>query len=216
MSWTRTDYFTYFTDGNTGTTHRAGDQVWNFRYPGDRRDYSIWVSGTNPQNGNHNAFAKKHLLTVKGGKSGDLEEKLADIHSNRRLEDIDGYNAKRAKQHSRMSLAGQAQYPTMALGGQAMNTYALGDTTSTLSVVVCDLIPPDKLRYAFAKALSAANLQAGQATQHIVVRFGDYACVKRHDFMSNETTDGNTITVTAYCTAINAHGVTAHIVHCSG
>lgn len=217
LSWTRTDYFTYFTDENTQTSHRAGDQVWNFTYPGDRRQYTIWISGNNPQNGMHNAFAKKHLLTVNGGKSEGLETKLATLHEKRQTQEIDEYNALRAKKASKFTGANQQKFPIKALGGQGIDAMATSvDHTSKLSVVVCDLIEPKKLKYAFAKALSTANLVANQATHHIVVNFGDNQCVRRHDFATNETTETNQITISAYCVAESQFAVTAHIVHCSG
>ncbi len=217
MSWSRNDYFTYFTDGNTQTSHRAGDQVWNVKYPGDGRRYEIWTSGINPQNNMHNAFAKKHLLTVNGGKSDDIETKLATLHEKRQTQEIDEYNALRAKKASKFTAASQLQFPIKALGGQGIDAMATSvDHTSKLSVVVCDLIEPQKLKYAFAKALSKANMVANQATHHIVVSFGDNQCVRRHDFSTNKTTETNQITVSAYCVMVTHSDVIAHIVHCSG
>jgi hypothetical protein len=216
FQWTRTDYFTYFTDGNTNTTHRTADQVWTFQYLGDKRTYNIWVSGTNPQNGHYNAFAKKHLLTWKGGKAKDVETKLANLHESRRVEDFDGYVAHRKKVHSQLSPVGQGQYPIQALGGQGMNAYSTTED-STLSVVICDLIEPKKLKFAFAKAISALDpVVAGTAYPHVVVNFGDNNCVRRHDFMSNETEETNQITITFYCEARTHTTTTVHVVHCSG
>jgi len=218
LQWTRTNYFTYFTDGGSGNTHRTTKQVWTFQYPGDGLTYNIWVSGPNPQpgqQGRHNAFAKKHLLTWHGGKAqkdgDDLAGKLGRLHEKRRVENFDEYVAHRKEVHSQ--LKEQDKYPIDALGGQSMNGMKITDE-STLSVVICDWISPEKLKYSFAKAIGAQNPVTNTTYQHVVVTFGDNNCVLRHNFKTNQTEKVNQITITFYCETRYHSEIKAHVVHC--
>ena len=188
MIVTRTEYFTYITDGGTEIAFRAKDQVWNCTCSGIA--YSIHVSGPNVQPaflGQYNAFAKKHLLTMAGGKAassglsnfntvaeglreGDKVKptdakgfdrtvlgKLSGIHTKRQHGEMYDSYAARQDKHDSMSLASQAQYQVEALGGRAQ------DDIVPLTMVLCDMLAPVELKEAFAKAIVAERKRVGGA-----------------------------------------------------
>jgi hypothetical protein len=87
MSVLRNGYFTY-SPGADPRAHRDPQQVWNIHHEGE--DYQIWVQGDLTGTGftyKMTFFAKKHLLTFRGGKAaakGETpESKMARILTKR-------------------------------------------------------------------------------------------------------------------------------------
>jgi len=243
---TRTDYFTYITDGNDEVTFRAKDQVWNVRVAGI--DYTIHVAGPNAQPafaGQYNAFAKKHLLTLAGGKadgqygtaldqvkSGNSREikkgqtlfdrtvtgKLSKIHGQRQHGDMYDYYRARQDRHDELEASSQAQYQVKALGGRTQ------DQTVPLTMVLCDLVAPEELKAAFATAIAVERKRTGAmagvamtgANNHGVPVLFDVDCVFQHDDVRNTFKRGDCIKVTIYLERCTPDSVVAHVVHCHG
>jgi hypothetical protein len=248
MKVTRNDYFTYITDGDSEITFRAKDQVWNCSYNGI--NYAIHVSGPNAQPayaGQYNAFAKKHLLTLGGGKAasgmsnflsvaeGIREDtrvsssdkkgfertvlgKLSGIHTKRQHGTMYSSYGDRQEKHDEMSASSQAQYQVEALGGRSQ------DESTPLTMVLCDLLSPQDLMEAFAKAIATERKRApagagaaltGPGNHGVPVIF-DTQCVFQHDSRTNTFQKGDRIRVTIYLQACSATDVVAHVVHCHG
>jgi hypothetical protein len=216
LTFTRTDYFTYFTDGVSGTTHRASDQVWNVSMDGTA--WIIHVAGPNPQNGRYNSFAKRHLLTFRGGKAEaggeSVDDKLSRLHENRMWENIDGYTAQRHKRRAKLSPANQANYEPGALGPKG--------ESSPLTAVLCDDLSPTQLRMAFAAAMVRARMPptgtpwvAGQQKKNVLVKFS-VPCVLQHDYLENQSDKVKEIKVTVYCQSVAGNTITVHVVHLDG
>jgi hypothetical protein len=125
----KNDYFTY-----TGS-HREPEQVWN------EGGITIQVQGTCPPGCTGAAatfFAKKHLLTFKGGKMSGQTGKTSD---NKMKKMVD------------TRIAGQKtpKYGNTRLPSDKPNTF-----------IICDNIEPAKLRKAFADALKATRKSSGE------------------------------------------------------
>lgn len=233
---TKNEYFSYVRDENTEITFRTKDQVWNVLYRGTT--YEIHVAGPNAQPGfvgRYNAFAKKHLLTVAGGKQGGgqypsalqavrdgnarknnqsffdraVRGKLSGIHTKRQHGDFHDYDNERQEKHDEMTPEGQGLYQVSTLGGRSQ------DTIVPLTMVLCDLLSPNDLKEAFAEAIAARRPTAAGLLQHVAVRFAE-DCVFQHDDKTNDFERGDTIQVDIYIVSVNGKTIVAHVVHCRG
>lgn len=244
---TKNDYFTHMQDGDTEYVFRDSQQVWNVKYGGV--DYVSHVSGPNKQPaflGQYNCFAKKHLMTIKGGKRTDgnylnglrnqvggekrikfgsdefdrtVRGKLNSIHEKRtQSEDWEvGEKFDGYTQKRADRLSNMDPSAGAHYQQGALGGRGISDTTP-LTVVLCDLLSADDLKEAFAEAIH------GLPKQHKVtgattehVRVKFWAkCVYQHRNSDNDFDRGDTIKVSIYIESASPKKIEAHIVHCSG
>lgn len=220
MSLNGNDYFTYFFDGNTEGCHRSGTQVKSVSYGGFT--YDIYLAGNYTEGGinKYNAFAKKHLITFRGGKShaqggrkADPRHKAEQILGSRfNNTTLTNYNNKRNNYRATLEQDNQGQYPVRALGGAV---------TKKNTVVICDYIDPNEMWEAFARGLHAKKpWQTGQS-KTITVDFNLRVTSKDYCVISSNASgiideEGTAIRVTAYCANAVGKSATCHIVHFDG
>jgi hypothetical protein len=145
------------------------------------------------------------------GKLNKIHEKRTNSEAWATDEKFDGYTDKRADKHGDMDPASQAHYQQNALGGTG-----IGDATP-LTIVLCDVLSPDDLKEAFAKAIAdnRGAAASGATLNHVRVTF-PVSCVYQHRNSDNDFAVGNTIQVTVYLHTVGPRSIEAHIVHCSG
>jgi hypothetical protein len=243
---TKNDYFTYIQDGATEYVFRDSDQVWNTRFHGI--EYEIHVSGPNKQPGygtQYNCFAKKHLMTIKGGKGSDQNyERGLDnkVGGNKRARfgqsvfdatirgKLHKIHAKRTTSKPWATDEGFTDYTGKRAGQRgkmdassqahyqqnALGGTGIGEVTP-LTIVLCDLLTPDDLKEAFAAAIAASRGTSGAGTTlpHVSVAF-PVDCVYQHRNSDNDFDVGSTIEVSIYLHRVEAKKIEAHVVHCSG
>jgi hypothetical protein len=153
-------YFTY-----TGG-HRDPVQVWNVAVPGGDGKTSntleIYVQGDLTGKGfafNSTAFAKKHLLTFKGGKAAGKSEaitgKMGRILTKRSFAGVSNSQRKDPSKITDSAL----RTKTEAIIAKYSPTKAPANT-----YIICDDMTADDLKQRFAKALVAGDDTAGHAT----------------------------------------------------
>lgn len=224
MTLNGNDCFTSFYDGQTLGTHRSAEQVRNVTV--GRVTYVVHLSGTfdDGTGPRHNAFAKKHLITFKGGHAYEAAlgsgggrgtdprakaERILGARFNRAT--LDTYNARRATRQAALSAPNRGQYPANALGGAV---------TKRNTVVVCDYVDPDEMWSAFARGMAEKRWRSGQA-QAIKVDFQirktskDY-CIISSDASGQVSEEGTSMRVLAHCTSATGNTVEAHVVHFEG
>ena len=161
LNFSRTDYFTYVGDG--AVSSRASEQVWNLTLPQQKGRKSVTIAikvqGTDPV-GTYNPFAKKHLLTVAGGKNGNAVSKLAGVLA-KRTYDYDENMAARQVKHDALPPKAQANHNSAdAYGGRAMGY------TNPLTMIYCEMLSPADLKKALGSAALAIDAGAGWAAQN--------------------------------------------------
>jgi hypothetical protein len=192
---TQNPYFTYITGTKPGGdqyAHRTDVQEWVVHHNAVK--LTIYVQGPLPSD-QHNAFAKKHLMTTTGGDhDGSPRGKLTAISSKRRTDTIASTN--QARQDKLAELTAFA--PKDAAQYNAANAYgANGIGIGTpLTMIHCDAVTPTKLKEAFATAILAIksnNWQdqgvPPQKVAHTNVRF-------KENIIYNQLYSKNDITTT--------------------
>ncbi|HEY4249592.1 MAG TPA: hypothetical protein VGM87_00240 [Roseomonas sp.] len=209
---TENAYFDYITGVNPdheAYAHRANIQAWTVHAGG--KNMTIYVQGPLPD-GQHNAFAKKHLMTTAEGTSP--EAKLSSVSSKRRNDTIAFTNADRqAKQDAMTEFA-----PKNAVQYNSVNAYGangIGQGTP-LTMIYCNSVTPAKLKLAFANAILAIPSRdwANQGNPpnkvaHTNVRFTD-------KIIYNQLYNVNNITTTnrmAVMVMQDKHINTYHVFH---
>lgn len=147
--FSRTEYFSYTPDG-----HRETQQVWNVSTGG--KIIAIYIQGSVAGLGfpsiTETHFAKKHLLSFKGGKASkagqDITAKMQRIADKRART---GLTNSQKKDLSKIGDATKEAYWT-----QITNKYA-GSVTKKNTFIKVDAIKPDELRSLIANALLAGN-----------------------------------------------------------
>lgn len=220
MSLNGNDYFTYFFDGNTAGCHREAEQVKSVTK--GKFTYHIHLSGqyNDGTTTKHNSFAKKHLITFKGGKghekggrSADPDHKAQGILAHRfNKKTVNAYNLEREAKFNALSADGQGKYAKVALGGAV---------TKRNTVVICDYLDPAELWDAFARGLHEKSPWRAGDKKAILVDFKlrktskDY-CILSRDASGLVTQEGTAMHVLAHCTEISGKNLTCHIVHFEG
>ncbi len=201
IAMTQNAYFTYVTgtkpDGDE-YAHRTNVQEWIVNQ--NSAKLIIYVQGPMP-NGQHNAFAKKHLLTTTGGQhDGSPKAKITSISAKRRTDTIASTNQSRQDKHDAMAVFAPkhaAQYNAAdAYGGAGIGL------NTPLTMIHCDAVSPAKLKEAFATAILAikSNHWHDQGVPphkvaHTNVRFKE-KIIYNQQYNRNDITTTNRMSVT--------------------